>query len=320
MLELAWPWMFLLLPLPWVVYFFLLKANVNKAPIINFPKLNAIHMAFVGSKVELHKYYTWRKILLIVIWLCLITALTRPELVKDIAYADNTGYDIMLAVDLSRSMEAVDFSDRGEPISRIAATKKVVSNFVEQRSGDRIGLIVFAEQAYLTIPLTLDTKSVSKMLHNLIVGMAGESTAIGDAIGIGVKNLRKRPPASRVLIVLTDGIDNTSHIPPLEATKIAATDKIKIYTIGVGDKLDDALLKKIADMTGGTYSKVQSVNDLAAVYAQIDRLEKSEAKHQGLLIKTPLYQIFLIIALVGLIILFIIDTKQNRYGYVTSRV
>lgn len=193
-----------------------------------------------------------------------------------------------------------------------------MANFVTQRLGDRIGLIVFAEQAYLPIPLTLDTNTVVKMLNNLVVGMAGESTSIGDAIGIGVKNLRQRPDASRVLILLTDGIDTSSHIPPLEAAKIATDDHVKIYAIGVGDNLDEVLLKKIATMTGGTYAKVKSVSALEEVYAQINQLEKSDAKQQVLLIKKPLYYIFLLLALLGLGVFYVIDAKQYRYSNVTE--
>ena len=316
MLSFSWPWMILLLPLP------LLLAKLSKirkkenkitASII-FPKLEQLRSAFFNSKSKPSKLFNWRLVLCAIAWLCLVVSLMRPELIKDKTYAKNTGYDLMLAVDLSRSMETVDFRDGNKYISRIAATKKVVSNFVQHRTGDRIGLIVFAEQAFLTIPLTLDTTTVVKMLNNLLIGMAGESTAIGDAIGIGVQNLRKRPLTSRVLILLTDGADTASRIPPLEAAKIAANDKIKIYTIGVGDKLDEGLLEEIATMTGGTYSRVTSVDALEEVYTQIDSLEKSEASQRVLIIKTPLYSGFVLLALGCLIIFFLLSAKRYRYG------
>lgn len=316
MLTFVWPWMALLLPLPLFIIW-LNKAEQKKLaqniPVISFPKFQRIKAAFsanVGSKPKL---LAWRIIFAMLVWSCLVVSLMRPELVQDVAQADHTGYDLMLAVDLSRSMDTIDFNDRGKEISRIAATKKVVANFVKQRAGDRIGLIVFAEHAFLAIPLTADTNTVVKMLNNLLVGMAGESTSIGDAIGLAVKNLRKRPVTSRVLILLTDGKDTSSHIPPLEAAKIAADDKIKIYTIGVGNELDDALLDKIATSTGGTYSKVATVDALEDVYNQIDRLEKSEAKQQTLLYRTPVFYGILSCALLCIIGFYLFNVNSKRY-------
>jgi Ca-activated chloride channel family protein len=316
MLNFAWPWMIIFIPLPWLLLHFIKKFQAKKevnAPTIVFPKLQALQQSFANAGAGINTVPLWQKVVISFMWVFLILSLMRPELVDKIAYSKHVGYDLMLAVDLSRSMDVVDFSDGGKPVSRISATKKVVANFVQQRSGDRVGLIVFAEQAFLTIPLTLDTTAVSKLLNNLVVGMAGERTAIGDAIGIGVQNLRKRPEASRVLILLTDGEDTASHIPPLEAAKIAKADHIKIYTIGVGDKLDEALLEKIAAMTNGDYFKVTNVDALEQVYTKIDELEKSEATNKVLLIKAPLYAWFLVPALILFIIVYAYNTK--RYGY-----
>ncbi len=319
MLKFAWPWMLGILPVPLVLLYLanLLKSKISKPmPVITFPKLQHVAAVFNKPNNSNKDWLNWRSIILAIAWICLTICLMRPEMIQDIAFAKNTGYDLMLAVDLSPSMEMKDFVAKGstlsQPISRIAATKKVVADFVEQRNGDRIGLIVFGEQAYLVVPLTLDSKAVVKLLNNLMVGMAGESTAIGDAIGIGLQSLRKRPLSSRVLILLTDGEDKASHIPPLEAAKIAAADHIKIYTIGVGDKLDDNLLKKIADVSGGSYFKATNLADLAAVYSQIDKLEKSEAKQQVLLIRKPLYHVFLLIAILCLAAVFSFNTL--RYG------
>jgi len=285
----------------------------SAAPTIIFPKLATLQHAFADARASSSNTPLWQKILVAIMWALLVISLMRPELINNIAYSKNVGYDLMLAVDLSRSMEIVDFSEKGKPLSRIAATKQVVANFVRQRVGDRVGLIVFAEQAFLTIPLTLDTGAASKLLDNLVVGMAGERTAIGDAIGIGVQNLRKRPEASRILILLTDGDDTASHIPPMEAAKIAKSDGIKIYTIGVGNKLDETLLEQMATMTGGIYYKVANVDDLQHVYAQIDQLEKSEATQKVVLIKTPLYHWPLFSAFIIFMVIYLINTR--RYGY-----
>lgn len=316
MLKFAWPWLFLLLPLPWIILSVFKKIKTKDsvtAPTIIFPKLAKLQQAFADAGSASRNIPLWQKILVGIMWALLIVSLMRPELVNDIAYSKNVGYDLMLAVDLSRSMEIVDFSEKGKPLSRIAATKKVVANFVRHRVGDRVGLIVFAEQAFLTIPLTLDTRAASKLLDNLVVGMAGERTAIGDAIGIGVQNLRKRPESSRILILLTDGDDTASHIPPIEAAKIAKSDGIKIYTIGVGNKLDETLLEQMASMTGGIYYKVANVDDLQQVYSQIDQLEKSEATQKVVLIKTPLYHWPLLGALIIFILIYLVNTR--RYGF-----
>lgn len=315
MLSFAWPACILLLPLPWLIIRFLANKPEPEAnaPTIMFPKLNSLQRAFANAKQGGINISHWLPYVFAAMWFCLVLSLMRPELVNNLTHTKNVGYDLMLAVDLSRSMDIADFVEGGKPISRIFATKKVVSNFVQQRHGDRVGLIVFAEQAFLTIPLTLDTTTVSKLLNNLVVGMAGERTAIGDAIGIGVQNLRKRPAASRILILLTDGEDTASHIPPLEAAKIAAADDIKVYTIGMGDKLDESLLEKISSMTGGTYFKVTNVDALEQVYQEIDQLEKTESTQRTVLIRTPLYAWFLIPALLLFVAIYSQSTRQ--YGY-----
>lgn len=319
MLRFAWPWMSLLLPLPWVLIYLVkmyrAQKNAQRVPTIKFPRMQQLQAAYADAAPGGGAIAGWQKICVGLMWGLLVISLMRPEFINDVSYTKNIGYDLMLAVDLSRSMDIVDFSENGHPLSRIAATKKVVASFVRKRAGDRVGLIVFAEQAFLTIPLTLDTASVSKMLNNLLVGMAGERTAIGDAIGIGVQNLRKRPETSRILILLTDGEDTASRIPPIEAAKIAKKEQIKIYTIGVGNKLDDTLLEKMATMTGGIYYKVTSVHALEQVYKQIDQLEKSESAQKVVLIKTPLYYWFLAIALLLFVSVYIIN---NFVGYRTK--
>jgi Ca-activated chloride channel family protein len=227
----------------------------------------------------------------------------------------------MLAVDISASMLAMDFSTKTDIISRLDATKEVVSKFVLGRQGDRVGLITFGEHAYLHVPLTLDTVSVSKMLNPIVSGMAGNATAIGDAIGLSVRTLRDRPEKSRVLILLTDGEDNSSSIPPLEAAKLAKQYGIKIYTIGVGKNgtvpfptnfggyqmarvtIDEDLLKEIASLTGGQYYSATDKHALTSIYNTINELEKTEANYNIYLIREPLYQYPLGIALGMLLIL-----------------
>lgn len=317
MISFAWPWMVVLLPLPWILRKVIQPKPADARIHIRFPKVQQLKQAFALPQDLKFGKFNARQILLSLAWVFLVISLMRPEIIEDLGYMEHSGYDLLLAVDLSRSMDTVDFVANGRPISRIAATKNVVGDFVRHRDGDRVGLIVFADHAYMTVPLTLDTYAVGKMLDNLMVGMAGDSTAIGDAIGIGVNVLRKRPTSSRVLILLTDGQDNSSHIPPLMAAKIAQSSNIKIYTIGVGNQLDLELLTKIAKMTGGTYSEVKNVQDLEAVYTEIDRLEKSNAKQRTILFKRPLFYIFTILALVCCLVAslgMIERIRMIRYG------
>lgn len=298
MISFAWPWMLLLLPLPWIIMFASKPRTHGLLININFPALQRVQAAYDTQNNKNILKTNWKYILLILAWVMLVVSLMRPEVIKDSAIIDNQGYDLLLAVDLSRSMDAIDFSLNGRPVSRIAATKEIVGNFVRNREGDRVGLIVFADHAYVTVPLTLDTRSVGKMLDNMIVGMAGDNTALGDAIGIGVQVLRKRPVASRVFILLTDGQDTASHISPMLAARMAKEAQIKIYTIGVGGQIDANLLAEIANETGGKFATVNNINDLEYVYTEIDRLEKSLAKQKVILIKKPIFYIFALFSLI----------------------
>jgi Ca-activated chloride channel family protein len=269
----------------------------------------------------------------VLLWVCLTGALMRPELVDQFAQLRTSGYDLMLAVDLSGSMEALDYQQNGEQVGRINVVKSVVSDFVSRRQGDRIGLILFGSNAYLHVPLTLDTLSVRKMLDNAAVGEAGDLTAIGDAIGLAVHNLRNRPEKSRVIVLLTDGGDNASIIPPIEAAKLARQYGIRIYTIGVGTDgpvpfpvafgqtvttqfdLDEGLLQKIASVTGGSYFRAANTKALQNIYAQINKLEKTQADARSYSVRRPLYHYPLATALILLLMLVLLPIlKKLRYG------
>lgn len=242
----------------------------------------------------------------------------------------------MLAVDISASMQALDFSTNLKSVSRLDATKEVVSKFVLGRQGDRVGLIAFGEHAYLHVPLTLDTVSVSRMLNDTVSGMAGNATAIGDAIGLAVRTLRERPAGSRVLILLTDGEDNSSSIPPVEAAKLAKQYGIRIYTIGVGKKvpvpfptkkyggygmvktsIDEELLKEIATMTGGQFFLATDQKALDSIYAKINELEKTESNQTVYLIREPFYYYPLGLAMFCLLILSLYQllNRRNACGF-----
>ncbi len=318
-----WPWFAVLLPLPLLVKLLLplSKHKAEEAPEIHYFSLDRIKAAFSARDCKAHKKNLYYNILFGLFWVSLILSLMQPEWTSIFRQEKNKGYDLMLAVDISASMLAVDFSEKAQAISRLDAVKDVVGKFVLARQGDRVGLITFGQSAYLHVPLTLDTVSVSRMLSDALPGMAGNATAIGDAIGLSVKTLRQRPEGSRVLVLLTDGVDNASRIPPLEAAKLAKQYGIRIYTIGVGKSgqvpyptgmggytmvevaMDEKLLKEIADVTEGQYFLASDRNTLREVYNKINLLEKSDSNESSFLIREPLYQYPLSIALACFLLL-----------------
>lgn len=329
-----WPWFALLLPLPILVkLFFSKKQAEDVTPEIRFPNAELIKKLYSSPRPS-SANYRFKQWGLWALWLCLVLAIMRPQWVDDYTKINSHGYDVLMAVDLSASMKALDFSTRTSIKNRLDVTKEVVSDFVKDRQGDRVGLILFGQQAFLHVPLTLDTLSVSAMLNNSIAGMAGDSTAIGDAIGLAVSNLRERPEGSRIIILLTDGEDTASTIPPIKAAELAKDYGIKIYTIGIGRQnrvpypdgkggvitvnmnMDEALLQSIADLTGAQYFKATDVNALRSIYQSIDRLEKSESDVREYRVREPLFRYPL--AMAALLLLLVTLLRLNRrpaYGF-----
>ncbi len=278
MLSWEWPWVFLSLPLPLLIRW-LLPAGEAAPQAIRVPffdQLRELH-----EKTEKSAIRMWLQIALaIVIWLSLLCAAARPTWVGNPVPIPQDSRDLMLAVDISRSMQENDMRVNGGYAARIDAVKFVVGDFIKQRAGDRIGLILFGEQAYLQTPLTFDTQTVFQQLNEAQLGFAGNATAIGDSIGLAIKTLRDRPAESRVLILLTDGA-NTAGTDPNEAMKIADEANIRIHTVGIGaprrgrasGDIDEQLLNNIATRTGGEYFRARDPNELQSIYAELDRLE-----------------------------------------------
>lgn len=331
MFQFYWPWFALLLPLPFIIRYFGVSTKddaSNRPPELRFPGLHRLKKISSTPFTFEKRRFSLPLIFLSLAWLFLVIALMQPEKVDQFRQIKNKGYDLMLAVDISGSMQAVDFSTQTKVKSRLDVTKEVVGKFVRGRDGDRVGLITFGENAYLHVPLTLDTASVSKMLDDTVSGMAGNATAIGDAIGLGVKILRNRPEGSRILILLTDGEDNSSSVPPLEAAKIAKQYDIRVYTIGIGKNgpvpfpsrhggyamaevpIDETLLKDIAAMTGGQYFRATDQKVLESIYAKINTLEKTESNETLFMIRDPLYRYPL-----GLAMLFLLLTPLYQSLY-----
>jgi Ca-activated chloride channel family protein len=245
----------------------------------------------------------------------LVLALARPQEGHKSTEILSVGVDIMLALDTSGSMQALDFIKDEKRDTRLAMVKEVVSKFIENRSNDRMGMVVFGSEAYTQCPLTLDRGILQSFLSKLDIGMAGDSTAIGSAIGIAVKRLKDLKSKSKVIILLTDGRNNAGNLPPLQAAQTAKAFGIKIHTIAVGTHgkapflvnsifgqrydyrqvdIDENTLKKISDLTGGQYFRATDLESLKAIYKQIDEMEKSEVKVRDHSEYTELFHYFLI--------------------------
>ncbi|WP_077216751.1 VWA domain-containing protein [Piscirickettsia litoralis] len=238
----------------------------------------------------------------------LIVAAANPVWIGPAVYNPIAGRNILLAVDISGSMKEKDMYLNNHPATRLAVVKKAASYFIKNRKQDRLGLILFGSKAYLRTPLTFDRTTVLTMLNNATVGLAGQKTAIGDAIGLSIKTLIKYPQKSRVLILLTDGTSNSGALSPMLAAKLARTEGIKIYTIGLGankmpvqtpfgtryinpsHSLDIKTLQQIAKTTDGQFFRAQNLNSLNKIYKAIDALEPSESKSQSFRPEQPLYQ------------------------------
>ena len=236
MIHFQWAWLFLTLPLPLLVrYFFAASVTLEEAalkvPFLDDFPSEETHIAAAEKP--------WRLWLATVAWILLVLAVTRPQWLGEPIERAISGRDLMLAVDLSESMTTQDFELQNQRVDRLTAIKSIAVDFINRRVGDRLGLVLFGTQAYLQTPLTFDRKTVATLLDESVIGLAGESTAIGDAIGLAVKRLQKQQSNSRVLILLTDGANTAGEITPLKAAELAASFKLKIYTIGVGsDEMD----------------------------------------------------------------------------------
>lgn len=292
MYEFLWWWMFLLLPLPLLFRFLLKPAEQHGGVALKVPFLEDFHQENKGLGPSRSG---WIPLLLgALAWVALVTAAARPIWIGESVALPMSGRDLMMAVDLSGSMQEQDFILDGQLVNRLRATKAVAGEFIRERVGDRIGLVVFGDQAYLQAPLTFDRKTVLELLNETQIGLAGERTAIGDAIGLGLKRLQNSPEKNRVMILMTDGANTAGSVSPLEAADMAANAGLKIYTVGIGSEndqmrsvfgfqllnpaadLDEQTLKTIAHKTGGRYFRARDTEEFQQIYAEVDRLEPVE--------------------------------------------
>ncbi len=289
MIGLESPWVLLGLPLPWLVMRLLPPAQGGPGLALYFPLSPGVEVQGINQQTARRPIY--RLALGILAWVALVLAAAGPYWAGPPIDLPVSGRDLMLAVDVSGSMEQRDYELNGRPISRLQAVQAVASLFIERRVGDRLGLVLFGSRPYLQVPLTFDRQTVTELLQEAIVGLAGRETALGDAIGLAVRHLRDQPPGGKILILLTDGANNAGVLAPLEAAGFAAQLGVKIYPIGIGggelgmrsllglrwqgrgDDFDPETLRGIARVTGGRAFFVGSREDLEEVYAEIDRLE-----------------------------------------------
>ena len=231
MIGFEWPWLALLLPVPYFIYRYARPWTAATGSALRVPFLDD----FVETGPDaVSKARTWPLWLALAVWSLLVLSAMRPQWLGELVEVPVTGRELMLAVDLSGSMEQQDFVLGVRRIDRLTATKLVAGDFIERRVGDRIGLILFGEQAYLQAPLTFDRETVKTLLSESVIGLAGKATAIGDAIGLAVKRLRERDASQRVLVLLTDGANTAGVVDPLSAAQLASREELKIYTIGIG--------------------------------------------------------------------------------------
>ncbi|HAI45554.1 MAG TPA: hypothetical protein DCM50_02440 [Stenotrophomonas sp.] len=283
--TLAWPWLLAALPLPVLMYWWP-QRNASAAA-LRVPyaaaQLQALGAGGAGRGLGIGRLLLW------LAWACLCLAAARPQQLGEAITPPQQGRQMMLAVDVSGSMSQADMVLGHTVVERLTAAKAVLADFLDRRAGDRVGLLIFGERAYTLTPLTSDLASVRQQLGDSVVGLAGRETAIGDAIALAVKRLREQPKGQRVLILLTDGISNAGVLEPLRAAELAKAEGVRVYTVAFGgdggfsmfgvqiapgeDPVDEATLQKIAALTGGRAFRARNTDELAGIYAELQRLE-----------------------------------------------
>lgn len=295
--DITWlhPWVLLLLPLPLLVYRFAPAYAATSQRALLVPDVER-YKSFNASSKSTSDSQWLRMLLVFMVWVALLLSAARPQHFGDAIGVPVTGRDLMLGIDISGSMREADLYAGNTRATRMAVVKQVAKDFVSRRTGDRVGIVMFGSQAYVQTPLTHDHQTVQHFLDEAAVGLAGRSTAIGDAIGLSVKRLRDRPEAARVLILLTDGANSAGVIEPIDAAKLARENGIRIHAIGVGSDrrdsvfstafgaqrsdLDEETLRAVSSTTGGKYFRARNQQELANIYREIDMLEPTELESE----------------------------------------
>lgn len=313
-IELLWWWALVLLPLPLVIYRFL--PPVKERAAIHLPYLPKQNQIASPRNITI-------KIIATAIWCLLILAVARPVWYGDPVTTQPKHRDLMLVVDLSYSMSQEDMQQGGQYVDRLTAVKNVLSDFIQKREGDRLGLVLFADHAYLQTPLTLDKNTISEQLNQAVLKLIGTQTAMGEGIGLATKTFIDSDAPQRVMILLSDGSNTSGVLDPLEAAKIAKKYNTTIYTVGVGagemmvkeffmtrkvntaQDLDEKTLTDIANITGGQYFRARNSQDLANIYDTINQLEPISQATQTWRPQTEWFSYPLLVALMLCVILIV---------------
>jgi len=325
MFEFSYPWVFVLLVLPVIIYKLPWYYMANRAALrISFKEdIDAVN-GTQSTTSGVSRASLAQKILLVLVYILVVVALAKPQYIGEPLHKEISQREVLVAVDLSGSMATKDFKDKnGTAIDRLEAVKMVLSDFFKARKGEKIGLILFGNAAFVQAPFTQDLHALEQLLSELQIGMAGPQTAMGDAIGLSVKLFQDSNVTDRMLIVMSDGDDTGSKVPPPTAAKLAAKNGVSIFPIAIGDPknagehpIDTETLKQIAKTTGGKFYYAWNVEELADIYTQIDKLKPKEVKeitHRPKfdLFVYPLLMAFLLLLGYGLI-LFIQSLRESK--------
>jgi Ca-activated chloride channel homolog len=323
MFELETPRALIALAMPFLTWLCLPRASETSSSALNIPFFDQIASLPTKQKQRPHTSFFW----ITLVWSLLTFAASGPTWVGEPLPLEHEGHNIMLILDISGSMDIRDRVQHGKPSTRLNVVKSAAKNFIKNRPGDKLGLVLFGTRAYLQTPLTRDHATVLMRLDDATVGLAGKTTSIGDALGLAIKHMQHVPKPGRVIILLTDGANNSGALLPLKAAQFAQSDNIKVYTIGLGsgsnqphfgimptlsDDLDEQTLKTIASMTDGQYFHATDERSLKHIYQLINQLETVPQEAETLRPKHDYYPYPLTLALFILTLWFTSNTFRRR--------
>jgi Ca-activated chloride channel family protein len=310
MINLVLPWVLLALPLP-LLMLLLPAKNQNQAAALKMPIL----IQGLASQSFSAKNKKSPRFLFLLIWCLVVISASQPQWLGEAVNVPTEGREMMIAVDLSGSMQVEDMQLNGSTVNRLDMLKALLGDFIERRTGDRLGLILFGDDAYMQTPMTFDRKTVQQMLDEAVLGLVGKQTAIGDAIALAVKRFNAKKQSNRVLLLLTDGQNTAGKITPEQALELAVAKEITIYSVGIGadvmiqnslfgkrrinpsSELDEESLQRLASETGGHYFRARDSQDMSEIYQLLDELEPIEQDQQQMRPLTALFYWPLAIAL-----------------------
>lgn len=330
MFEFIWPWLLILLPAPFLLRFF---KPENSRPALWWPDVSLLRQSANNAPLkEKGIYRNTIKLLIWLTWILLVFAIARPVWLGEVTAITPSGRDMLIALDLSGSMQINDMEVQQQTANRLQAAKHVLDDFIKEREGDRIGIIVFGSKAYLQAPLSYDLATIAQLIDETQIGFAGEHTAIGDAIGLGIKRLMHKASDKRVMILMTDGANTAGRVKPDQAALFAEKQGVKVHTIGIGademvtqgffgpkvvnpsSDLDEELLTLIAKSTGGEYFRARSTEDLQRIYSILDELEPTPGDELWQRPKTSLFNVLGLLALINLFIAMLVRWHAMRVG------